>query len=266
MPDIVQIAASAFTTGATFNQYVLPTSHIAPDAERITGIRVSDSQMTVHGKPVDSKALDYSLDHFCNWLRKFPNPVLVAHNGRRFDFPILIDRFQSVGQLKDFFECCVGMMDSLSIFRKVWPNGSHKQEYLVSNLLGITYEAHNAIADVTSLKDLVLHTQLSPRELLGHSYPPLDIYNSILFNREKNKNLPSLTCLVSSSVCKITTAENIAGSGLNIHHLNTIYRRSGEDGLRDIFTNKNSDGAPRVTNVKKVLDEVIPKMAAYFTK
>ena len=61
------------------------------------------------------------------------------------------------------------MIDSLSIFRKVWPNGSHKQEYLVSNLLGITYEANNAIADVTSLKDLVLHTQLSLRELLDYS-------------------------------------------------------------------------------------------------
>lgn len=203
MPDILQIAASAFSTGATFNQYVLPTSHIAPDAERITGIRVSDSQMTVHGKQVERKELDYSLDHFCNWLRQFPNPVLVAHNGRRFDFPILINSFQSVSKLKDFFECFVGMIDSLSIFKKLCPKGSHKQEDLVSNLLGITYEAHNAIADVTSLKDLdhlVLHTQLSSKELLGYSYPPLDVYNSMLFNREKNKNLPSLNCLVSSGV------------------------------------------------------------------
>jgi len=111
----------------------------------------------------------------------------------------------------------------------------------VSNLLEITYEAHNAIADVTSLKNLV-HSVV---------YPPLDVYNSMLFNREKNKNLPSLTCFVSSSVCKITTAEYIAGSGLNIRHLNTIYRRSREDGLEDIFTNKNSDGAPRVTKVNK---------------
>jgi hypothetical protein len=67
-------------------------------------------------------------------------------------------------------------------------------------------------------------------------------------------------------VCKNTAAENIAGLGLNIQNLNTIYRRSGEDGPMDIFTNKNLDAAPRVTNVKKVLDEVIPKMAAYFTK
>lgn len=126
----------------------------------------------------------------------------------------------------------------------------------MSNLLGITYEAHNALADVTSLKYLVLHTQLLLKELLGYSYPPLDVYNSMnsmLFNREKNKDLPSLNCLVSSGVCKNTTAENIAGSGLNIHNLNTIYRRSGEDGLRDIFTNKNLDGALRVTNIKMSL-------------
>ncbi|KAH3788231.1 hypothetical protein DPMN_166366 [Dreissena polymorpha] len=67
-----------------------------------------------------------------------------------------------------------------------------------------------------------------------------DEHRSMVFNQEKAKNLPSLSRLISSGVCKMCTAENIAVSGLNMAHLQTIYRRSGEDGLRDIFTMKNS--------------------------
>jgi hypothetical protein len=67
-------------------------------------------------------------------------------------------------------------------------------------------------------------------------------------------------------VCKLNIAENIAGSGLNLKHLQIVYNRAGEDGLRDIFIAKNSEGAPRVTSCKKVLDEVIPKLLAYFQK
>ncbi|KAH3796654.1 hypothetical protein DPMN_150223 [Dreissena polymorpha] len=40
--------------------------------------------------------------------------------------------------------------------------------------------------------------------------------------------------------------------------------RSGEDGLLDIFTMKNSDGQPRVTSMKKVLDKILPKGATFF--
>lgn len=33
--------------------------------------------------------------------------------------------------------------------------------------------------------------------------------------------------------------------------------------MRAIFTQKNNDGLPRVTNVKKVVDDVVPKLAEY---
>ena len=65
---------------------------------------------------------------------------------------------------------------------------------------------------------------------------------------------------------KRPTAENIAGSGLIVVHLRKIVLRKGEDGLMDIFTENNSNGKPRVTSVKSVLDEVIPKIVKYFSK
>lgn len=62
-----------------------------------------------------------------------------------------------------------------------------------------------------------------------------------------------------SGICKRPTVDNIAGSGLNIpnvHHLKKLNCRVGENGLRDTFTCITSDCLPRVTNVKKLLDEV----------
>ena len=90
------------------------------------------------------------------------------------------------------------------------------------------------------------------------------VSNAIIFNRQKSLNVRGLDPLVVSGICKRPTAENIAGSGLNISHLSIIYKRSGEDGLRDVFTAKNSEGLPRVTNCKKVLDEVLPKLCHFF--
>lgn len=46
-------------------------------------------------------------------------------------------------------------------------------------------------------------------------------------------------------------------------HLFKIFKRDDEDGMRAIFKQKNHDGLPRVTNVKKVLDDVVPKLAEY---
>lgn len=54
---------------------------------------------------------------------------------------------------------------------------------------------------------------------------------------------------------------NIAGSGLNLGHLRLIFKRSGEDGLVDVFSMNNSLGKPRVTPDKKVLGECIPNRA-----
>ena len=65
---------------------------------------------------------------------------------------------------------------------------------------------------------------------------------------------------------KRPTAENIAGSGLKLNDLHKIFEHSGEDGFRDIFVCSNSEGLPRVTNAKRTLDDVLPKLADFLSK
>lgn len=60
-------------------------------------------------------------------------------------------------------------------------------------------------------------------------------------------------------------AEKVAGSGLNLGHLQKIFERDGEDGLRNTFSCKNCEGQPRVTNTKKTLEEIIPKLGNFFS-
>ena len=61
-----------------------------------------------------------------------------------------------------------------------------------------------------------------------------------------------------SGVIKLATAENIAGSGLNLH-LKLVWKRDGEDDLRNIFTAKNSIEKPRVTIDAKLLGNITLK-------
>jgi len=65
---------------------------------------------------------------------------------------------------------------------------------------------------------------------------------------------------------KNATAENIAFSGLNFHHLKVIQKRQWEDGLRSVSTMQHSEGQPRVTNVKKIIEAVLPKLADFYAK
>ena len=159
--------------------------------------------------------------------------------------------------------CC--FIDSLPVFRKVFPNQeSYKQEDLARTLLQSSYAAHNAIEDVEILGNLVWHANMASEDLLKHSFRPNAVFNQLSFNEEKNKNKESLNPLICNGVMKRPTAENVAGSGLNFKHLRKIYDRDGEDGLRNIFCVINSEGKPRITNTKKVLEDVIPKLAEYF--
>ena len=220
-----------------------------------------DGQMVSSGKIVDAAPIHIALDDFITWLTKFRNILLVAHNGRRFDFPVLesaLLKTDNENKLK-----VSGYIDSLSVFKKQFPDQkNHTQENLAFELLHITYNAHNAVADVDALRSLL--GLCNNETLMAHSFSQGDVHDTLLFNIQKARNIRSLDTFVCRGIMKRPTAENIAGSGLNLQHLKLIHQRSGEDGIRDVFTARNCDGQPRVTTSKKVLEDVIPKMSKYF--
>ncbi|XP_053381323.1 uncharacterized protein LOC123555889 [Mercenaria mercenaria] len=218
MPHITQIAASNIHSGASLDIYVKPKLEISSEAQRITGICMKNSDtMTVKGTVVQHVSIQSAIEKLCTWLEKFSNVVLVAHNGRR------VSALMCSKTIHRFFSCVSSLIDSLPVFKKLFPNQSHRQEDLALALLGIRYDAHNAIADVETLGKLLVFTRLSDKELLMYSFPPAAIHKNILFNTGKSKNLKSLEVLVSRGICKMPTAENIVSSGLNLLDLKTIF-------------------------------------------
>ena len=94
--------------------------------------------MTINGNNVEPVSIQKALEKLCEWLDKYSNVFLVAHNGRRFDFPVLIATLISVNFISRFFTCVTGLtcINSLNVFKKVFPGrASYKQEDLVSDLL-----------------------------------------------------------------------------------------------------------------------------------
>lgn len=271
MPHITQIAAKVVNSGIgqTFCVYVQPKMPISTGAQQATGITVNGDIMTVNGTVVDTVDINCALDCLIQWLDKYSNVIVTAHNGRRFDFPVLISALCNTNKIDRFFKCAQGLMDTLTLFRKTFPGRpSYKQEDLARDILQYTYNAHNAEDDVTALCKILSHScsLISVQDLMKFTFSPRAVYFNFLSSKEKAKNLCTLQGIVACGICKLATAENIASSGLNLNSLKKIYLRQGEDGLHNTFTCKNSEGQPRVTNTKRVLESVIPKLVEHFKK
>ncbi len=261
------MAAVEPRTGSTFSCYVLPRIPISKSAQDVTGICLSGpEQMSVAGKQVSAKPIQTAVKSLMGWLSHYSNVVLAAHNGRRFDWPVLVHTLSAIDMLDEFSSSVPALLDTLPMFKKAFPGqSSYKQESLAQCLLQAKYGAHDAVEDCKVLGKLFIHGKLSQEAIMKHSFSPGAVSNSQHFAAEKAKNIQSLQPLVGHGVMKMCTAENIAGSGLCLRHLELIHKRGGEDGLRDAFSQKNSDGQSRVTNVKKTLDEVIPRLCDYFS-
>lgn len=93
MPHITHLSAHEIGSGETFNAYIFPKMSISEEASRVTGIYVSEAEeFKVNGEIKKAVGIGDGLRDFFNWLKKFINNcvVLIAHNGRRFDFPVLV--------------------------------------------------------------------------------------------------------------------------------------------------------------------------------
>lgn len=151
--DIVQI--SAIVGCRAFDQYVFPTKKIGTGASQVNGITLKDGVLYYKKTRVESIDAKEAMESFVGFLKEVgAQVVLVAHNGHRFDVPRLLRVMNSAGiQLPPNVE---GFLDSLLLAKVLYLHRkSYSQPNLVSDILGVIYEAHNAAADVKILQSLV---------------------------------------------------------------------------------------------------------------
>ena len=129
MPHITQIAAMEIRSRDKFGVYSKPLLPISAEAQRVTGIYMDDrGGMIVNGEKVDCYPIHSAIKQLCNWLKKYSNVFLVAHNGRRIDFPVLMTTLQNTNTTDMFFECVSGFIDSIPVFKTKFLGPPMKQE------------------------------------------------------------------------------------------------------------------------------------------
>ena len=152
MPHITQIACVDPESKDQFSAYVLPKIQMDPNAEQATGIVFDGTSLYVKGQQVNAINITDALDQLLTWLKQFDNVVLVAHNGRVFDFRVLCSVINKCKLRHVFTEIISAFVDSLNVMRKTIPKlPSYKQECLAQHFGLPNYNAHNAVDDVVML-------------------------------------------------------------------------------------------------------------------
>ena len=257
--DIVQIAA--VHEKDTFNKYIMPEKVIHRRASDETGLSVRKRTLYYRGKPVKTLEASEVLKQFLDWCTAKGDVVLVAHNCRKFDAVRLLYQIRK-HKLSDRLTCVVGFADTLPYFKQFckqkelkWPN--YKQVTIVQQLLRKPYNAHNAFEDAAALQEAVIKSGLSQTSILDYSFPTQAVTQSLIREAAKEANVHSFAPLTEGKFCSEAMVGKMAASGLHLDHVELAYQRDNEDGIRSLFTDKDSNGRVRVTSNKTVIISVL---------
>ena len=122
---------------APYNQYLLPNKKmILESATKIHGVFVryqnGAKQLHKNGNQLLAVSQAQGLGDFLSFIKEVGSEtrvVLVAHNGNRFDFPILLHSMKEQGLLEQFLECRPMLLDSLEVItEEKKARGSHLKE------------------------------------------------------------------------------------------------------------------------------------------
>nr|XP_061812454.1 uncharacterized protein LOC133603297 [Nerophis lumbriciformis] len=191
--ELVQLAA---VSGKRFlNLYTVPRRRMEPGAAKVTGLRVRRRKLYLHRRPIPTSPLRDVLQSFIAFLRALDRPLLVGHNIRRFDCRPLARALDETGLRAQFEACVSGCVDTLPLAREVLQGcgmQSFKQEYLVKELMGVDYKAHNALEDVRSLQTLYNVLQPKPEMVARHTFSMSDAWEVV----QEVTKAPKRECLL----------------------------------------------------------------------
>ena len=253
--DIVQL--SAVVGQQSFNEYILPSKEISWQAARVTGITYKSGSLYVSGKRVEALEPKEALAKWLVWIKPIAPVVLVAHNCYLFDSRRLVNYFKKHSLDRELKQLVKGFIDTLPMFKEVYPGmASYKQEELVLKILKEPYRAHDGLADVQSLQKLVVTVGLKDKQLLNYSFTLESLLDYMEYAKKGKENTESLKPLVNSRHLSSGMAETIGKSGLNFDHLRQAFVTGGKEFMDKVLSEPNTDGQPRVTRSKTVLNKL----------
>ena len=153
--DIIQL--SAVHDNGEFNIYITPEQKVSFSASSVTQLDMVGRRLLHKEKPVLAEQPKEAFEKFLAWLKaKKEKVVLFAHNAKCFDSKRIIYALKKYDLLSSFQECVLGFIDTLALFKKVFPGRqTYSQKCLVADLLGVSYVTHDSLEDVKALQRLV---------------------------------------------------------------------------------------------------------------
>ena len=157
--DILQMALVDISRKHnSWSQYMQPTQRIHSGASRVNKLTIVNKKLCYNGVECENVlSSPKGIDNLVGYLqRQYPKGVvLIAHNGARFDFPLLKRDLQNN---ENFLESNydIECVDSIKIFKKHFPAlEAYNQPYLIERFLGSenVSDAHEAVGDCENLRD-----------------------------------------------------------------------------------------------------------------
>ncbi|XP_039663422.1 three prime repair exonuclease 4 isoform X2 [Perca fluviatilis] len=190
--EIVQLAA--VSGSHSLNLYVIPRCRMQRGAARVTGFRVRRQRLYLHRQLVLTNSLREVLVSFIAFLQMLRGPLVIGHNIRRFDCPLLARALDELDLRAEFESAVSGCVDTLPLAREMLKDRglqSFRQENLVRELLGVSYKAHDALEDVRALQALFSVLQPTPELICRHR-----------FTLDTMENKPAVKAAKSKVPCK----------------------------------------------------------------
>lgn len=144
-----------------------------PSAARVTGFRVHSHRLYLHRQLVLTNSLREVLLSFIAFLQMMGRPLVVGHNIRRFDCPLLAMALDKLDLRTEFESSVSGCVDTLPLAREMLRGRgltSFRQDHLVRELLGLDYKAHDALQDVRALQSLYNELQPTAEMVCRHRF------------------------------------------------------------------------------------------------
>ena len=143
--------------------------------------------------------------------------VRFSHNAKSFDCKRVIYSVQKCELLNSFQSCVVEFVVTLILFKSIMPQREkYSQESLLSDLLGISYSAHDSLEGARALQRLLSCKEVNEKAIIKSGFTLNYAMNSMKeYSLNKAVNIYSLEPLIVSKVISRGMGDKIAGSWLS---------------------------------------------------
>ena len=196
-------------------------------------LSVDDGELFRNGEKMITTPRRIGMKSFIDFLA--PGPVvLIAHNGARFDAPLILNEMRALGLIEDFKSVVCGFCDTLPLFKKRLPERvkakeSFTQSALAEDVLGTgaSTGAHNSIEDVKILEMIIKSVGITDEELRSEARTTDFIIATEVRGAQAKINRPGLDCLNKGVSASMLT--KMAQAGITIDRLKNSFSDGGEN-------------------------------------